>query len=302
MLLQELLDWANLLQDTEDRARVLSSLLPSMATEQQEEFVPAVLGAVGSIGYVKWRADVLVALAPYLPAALLPEAMQHARAIRDPEEQTRVLTALSPHRPATLLPEALAAARGIADEEQRVQALLALVDDLPPMLVRECLAAIQEIQDNDLCVNALVTLAPHASPAQQATIYAHALETARTAENGEQGVLNLCMLAAHLPAEQQPMVYAEALAATRTMTDTREQMAMLSTLAQELAAWSTQSTTNMESSLALWQANMRFLASYGRADLLSSLAALTPWLSVLVAANALVEIADTLLEVVQCWP
>jgi hypothetical protein len=81
----------------------------------------------------------LAALVPHLPeherAAVLKEALDAARSIGGEEDRSRALAALAPHWPeherASVLSEALDAARSMGDEEDRSRALAASVPHLP---------------------------------------------------------------------------------------------------------------------------------------------------------------------------
>ena len=65
------------------------------------------------------------AIAPYLPASLLPDALEIARTIMSECSRAEALTALVPYLP-EVLPEVLDVARTIMSEYSRAEALTAL--------------------------------------------------------------------------------------------------------------------------------------------------------------------------------
>src|SRR5260221_7656769 len=105
------------------------------------------------------RVEVLAALAPALPEALLREALEAARAIKHEGDRAQLLTALVPALPETLLREALEAARAIKHESYRAEVLAALVPALPEALLREALEAARAIKHESYRVQVFTGLA-----------------------------------------------------------------------------------------------------------------------------------------------
>ena len=114
------------------------------------------------------QAEGLIAIAPYLPSTLLPEALAKVREIRGgfggwliPYDDDRVLalTGLAPYLPENLLREALAIARAIGDEYNLAEALTGLAPYLPENLLREALVIARAIRDEDDRAEALTGLA-----------------------------------------------------------------------------------------------------------------------------------------------
>ncbi|MGC1717402.1 MAG: hypothetical protein WA746_00320, partial [Isosphaeraceae bacterium] len=108
-------------------------------------------------------------------------------------------------------------------------------------------------------------------------------------------------LAPHLPEAQQAGVYAEALDGARAITDLSERAWVLEALAPHLAVLS-RAITVTNNITAEWQESVCILAASGRPALLNGLKALMPWLVTLARPPMLREIAVTIRDVSRCWP
>jgi hypothetical protein len=86
----------------------------------------------------------------------------------------------------------------------------------------------------------------------------------------------------------------EALEAARAIADEQHRAAALGALASHLAT--------MPEQRRLWWETLPMLAARGRPDLLSDLAALTPWLEALATPEDLADIAQSIVDVSRCWP
>ncbi len=128
---------------------------------QHEIWTPA-----QGLAYVRQNQDAkkktagLREISPCLPPALLSEALEVARGIRDESDRAYELTLLAPHLPVSLLPEALEIARGIGSEYYRAWALTGLAPYLPEVLP-EALEIARAIGNGYFRAWALTGLAPY---------------------------------------------------------------------------------------------------------------------------------------------
>lgn len=97
-------------------------------------------------------------------------------------------------------------------------------------------------------------------------------------------------LAPHLP----PNLLPSALEAARAIADAQIRACALRELAPRIAVH--------RLSVQLWIPTLRLFATYGRQGLLSSLAALTPWLVTLTTEEDRARIAHAIIVVCRCWP
>jgi hypothetical protein len=92
------------------------------------------------------RVEALTALAPHLPADLMPRALDAAAALNENDffsssPRAKALAGLAPHLPADLMARALDAALTIRDHYSRVEALTALAPHLPASQLARALDA-----------------------------------------------------------------------------------------------------------------------------------------------------------------
>lgn len=149
------------------------------------------------------KAHALIALAPYLPADTLGEALDTATGIQLEGARARVLAALAPalpepQRSATLC-GALRAAQLTADEWTRSRALVALAPQLPGALLTEALGAARSIVDGKWRAPALSALAQRAPAAETYAAWREALETTLLIKDEYVRSRELVYLAPRLP-------------------------------------------------------------------------------------------------------
>ena len=154
--------------------------------------LPEALEVARAIGYESSRAEALTGLAPHLPESLLPEALEVARSIGDKYYRVEALTGLAPHLP-EVLPEALEVTRAIGYQSSRAEALIGLAPHLPENLFPKALEVARSIGDKYYRVEALTGLAPHLPE-----VLPEALEVTRAIEE-KYRARALIGLAPHLP-------------------------------------------------------------------------------------------------------
>lgn len=302
-MLDQALSAAYEIEDTTCRARVLSILAPQIPPNERYDVCEKALEDAETISYVRWRADVVATLAPHLPSKLLSDALEIARSMNDKEERARAITALAPHwKGGALIQEAFTIACAIANEERRSNALVSLVAFLPHELLLESLVATRTIENGEDRYNAIIKIAPYIPPDVQPTAYAEAFEAASTIVDPHQCCVALLRLAPRLPSGQQPAVYAEAFGAARAIPHDATRIEALTLFARNMSTWSVRSPSHKIAAMAIWQASMRLMAGYGRASFAESLEVLMPWLVALTTLEERVTFADTIDEIVRCWP
>jgi hypothetical protein len=170
----------------------------------------------------------------------------------------------------------------------RADFLHKLAPHLPPELAGKALAAARDIRDKRHRAAVLSTLAPHLPPHQQPTVLADALAAATAIADDDACAEALNALAPHLPPDLLPAALARAIQTEWYRTRA------LAALAPHLPT--------IPHYQQLWGETLPILAARGRSDLLSDLAALTPWLEALATPEELAAIAQSIVDVSRCWP
>jgi hypothetical protein len=241
-LLPQVLEAARVMGDGGARSQALAAVAPRLPKPLRAAAWADALAAAHN-GDVRARADLLAVLAPALPEALLPQALESARAIGDVRARSQALAALAARLPEPLragaCADALAAARGIGYEEDRAQALAALAPALPEALLPQALEAARAIADVQARSAALAALASELPP----PLVPRALDVARAIGDGEYRSRALAALAPMLPQPQRAGAWADALVAARAIEDVRARSQALAALApvlpepQRAGAW-----------------------------------------------------------------
>jgi len=118
------------IEEQADRLQAMVGLAPCMPEERRSKAMKEAVATAGQCDG-RDRADALAALAPHLPADLLPEALAVARTCEPDYVRAGALETLGSHVPAGLLPDALAAAQDIASNWGRYRALSGLLSRVP---------------------------------------------------------------------------------------------------------------------------------------------------------------------------
>ncbi|MEX2619645.1 MAG: hypothetical protein WD250_05450 [Egibacteraceae bacterium] len=200
-----------------DRFDALQALLPQLPPARAR----ALLSDLGWDLRDSARATTLAVLSPYLPAALLPEALTAAARIPDTRTRARVLTVLAPTVPAELVDSALTQAGSDPDVEVRAQAMAALAGRLVPgrqaAVLREALVAAAGIADAWSRARALTGIAVHVSPGAHAAVIGEALLVAAAITEEPPRANTVSIIASRLPAGQLPAVIEAGVRAARTL-------------------------------------------------------------------------------------
>ena len=224
-LLRPALEAARAINDAWDWARTIGELASHLPDPQRSDELAHALEAAQAI-----RDDlgldfqsVLRGLAPYLPADLLPRALEAARTTRDGPSRAYALTELAIHLPeahrAIWLGEALDAALAFQDEVDLNNILGKLAPYLPAELLGQALEASLAMDWDLTRAGALRVLAPYLP----AGSLGPALEAARAIQGNGARARALTVLSLRLPEAQRAGVLAEALEAARAIdVETRE--------------------------------------------------------------------------------
>ena len=226
-LLPKALDMARAIEEDECRAWALVALAAPLAETEREDVLAAATGFIqetlNSIFF--YGAGHFGALAR--PAALLPKALDMARAIEDDETRAQALIALAPHFPGTeredVLAEVLDAARSIGEERDRASTLATLARQLPPMAKRrtdalvEAVQIIWAIEDSSDRAMILADLAPELSSNRE--LLTESLQSARAIAEDADRSWALSRLAPYLPKAERVNALTEALRAAKAIGD-----------------------------------------------------------------------------------
>jgi TIR domain/NB-ARC domain len=216
-----------LVTDPLRRADALGKLAPYI-TELQ---LASTLSAATEDQY--WRAGVLVALAPYLPepdrSTALTDALAAVSAVSHPSSRAELLVELAPHLPARELAHAVRVAADITAPSPRVDALAALAPRLRGAELVDALNATLAIDDPYSRAHAIPDLAPYLTGEELADALAATRAMTELIPRAEA----LAALAPRLATEDVAREFADTLAGT---TSPYEQEAILTSLAPHLAA------------------------------------------------------------------
>jgi tetratricopeptide (TPR) repeat protein len=182
-----------------ERARTLVELAPFLRSAELEQALELVTPGRLDAGYGRAdygvdsaKARVIEGVAPYLPAELLPKALEHAETIGYLEQRSQALAALAPYLPPPLLDEALAAAHRMppgahADGKQggwrhnKADALVALAPYLPEparaTAIEEAVVTARAIDSRRGAAEQLVALVPLLPESPRSEVIVDALRT-----------------------------------------------------------------------------------------------------------------------------
>lgn len=192
-----------IIEQMSDEVRSQALSLMPQSLQQSPELITNVLAMTQKV-YGQYRANVLIGLAPYLPEALLPEALTIALDIDDPEaneysrtrslsglataprlhsdliekiqqqietfqeqdNKTQVLCALAPHLPLDQLDKNLEKVQTLEYEFRKAEILSDLALRLPSTQLPKILQALQAVEDESHKANILNALTPLLPPEQ----------------------------------------------------------------------------------------------------------------------------------------
>jgi hypothetical protein len=276
--------------ESSERARALAALVPQLPAKKRPAVVAQALAAVIATGDDS-TAEVLPALAPYLPATLLPQALAVAAAL---PPNVEALATLVPHLPTDQQPAVLAQAltdvTAIPLEGNRARDLAALAPYLPTELLAQALTTATALTFDAWRAHALTGLAPYLPSDQQPVVLAQALAAATAIPNGPGRAEALTGLAPHLPTDQQPAVLAQALTAATAIADDYYRAQALTGLAPHLP-------TDQRPAVLAQALTAAISREYNRDEALTRLAPLLPaelLPQALAAATALPNPVETL--------
>jgi len=306
--LAEALSAARQIDDPLNRIRAFSVVVPHLPEPERDSLLLEALRlAKGSDrrriypdtgDYL--REGALEVLAPHLPGALFPEALEVARRIwSDDTAKQKAIAHLAPYLPQALSDELIGLARAIRHETDRAAALIACMEHLPaakePPVLREAIrASLRYAGVSEKPSEFLSALAPHLSEELLRTVLDAALEireekyralvlaaigpalvdeqqrqaiaAALGFENQEVRAWALCALAPHLAQGNRSRIVAEALSAARGHLEGYDLAAALAELAPHLPAVDLQAT--LADVGAISNANARVMALLALHDVL----------------------------------
>ncbi|HEY0753982.1 MAG TPA: hypothetical protein VGD98_08490 [Ktedonobacteraceae bacterium] len=151
-----------LIADLAPRARELAGLAPYVQEPLRTDIAQEALDTIATLKDERERLDMLVEVAPGLPAGLLEQILEIVHVIPDEADRAGVLAELAPTLAQTpeLVAHALSIMYEIAEEEYLVLALEGLVAYLSQEQLQEALSRVREIEDDRYRAQALRTLTP----------------------------------------------------------------------------------------------------------------------------------------------
>ena len=315
-LLDETLTIARKIIGEYDRTQSLVAIVPHLRSDLQSSVCYDALSTARNIKDEYNRSKALVAVASCSPSSLkasrwrygekrrrkiascspsslkvsvLDEALATARSIKDRYRSTALIAVATqlPHDlQEPVIFEALIAAKSIEDEYERFEALANAMPHLPPLdgvifaMNGESIAKsiINELvvknKGNDKFWQTLATFAS-SLPLELNDLQTHfvgiVLAGAKTIQDKSYSAQILAAIFHHLPPDMQKTLFNDTFKAIRDIKDTNARFEALSAIASYLLA--------QPDSVQLWSETLLIIASRARFDLLSDLAALTPWIA-----------------------
>jgi hypothetical protein len=226
--------------DTRQQAELAAFLLATdcLSKTQTTTVQQLSLKAMRRITREEERAEILTLLLPYIPdetrEKTLAEALISAHAIEHKERRIKALASLASHmkgkaRKQTLT-KGLDAARAIANTKNRARALTALAPHLEGELLTEELASLCEIDDQRYRADVLVALAPNLEHDE----LAKGLTIAHTLKNVWYRTKAITGLIPYLKGEARENALAASIAAALAIESEQSQAEALTTLAPYL--------------------------------------------------------------------
>lgn len=148
------------------RRGTLTAVLPHVPDAERDLLINEVLGPNPNV----WT---LCAIARYLPPQLLASAVDHAFTLKTEFRRTQAFEALAPWLPAALLNQALRSLSNFSLDtpEDRGKALAYLVNRIPPGQQAAALTVVAKVHDPDMRAAMLIGVAPFVPPSLiQATL------------------------------------------------------------------------------------------------------------------------------------
>lgn len=156
------------------------------------------------------REKALIELAPVMPQAAMADGLAIALASTEDDDRSRALAALAPSLSAPQLSDARSSALTM-NELWRARTLVALAVRRPAPnheALQEALAAVRQIEHHSFRAHELMELAPHLPPSSRAAAFEEALDAARGIAEPWMRPDALRALAAALPADLLSRVFA----------------------------------------------------------------------------------------------
>lgn len=295
------LESTRLIANENARARAITLLGPHLPPR----LLSRALDIARSIANAEQRLSALLNLAPYLREesdVVLSDLLAITRGISFEYKRSRTLTDLIPLLPAHLLPEALNIARAIDDPFDRVNAYLALVKNLPAEQQRELIGEswklIKEIDNGYDAASALSAIAPLLPPAAARDLAQTAGMIIGSIMDDYDQASAITILAPLLAnpagnsAPSPPDRDAALEIGLRAAFSVPHQAQRTYLLAEGAAIWADMLDT--ERSYPLWRETLLRLAALPLADALLCLGALLPVIRKLGGETALLSIAQML--------
>jgi hypothetical protein len=211
------------------RAEALTCLLPHLTPDERVAVVAQAWAAIMAtdVELSSYRVRTVTALAPYLPADLLREALDTAALFKQQGNRAEVLTSILPYLPPgnreAVFDQAVTAASTIEWPPRRALALARLASHLAPEqrgpIVTQALAFATAIDDPRSRITALVNLLTNVPPGKRAPVLAEALTAVNSIAAPHDRAEALTGLAPFLPDGERGLIVAQALAAATSTHD-----------------------------------------------------------------------------------
>ncbi|MEE8566397.1 MAG: hypothetical protein V3S76_01500 [Candidatus Bipolaricaulota bacterium] len=184
-----------------------------------EELLRQALLATLAIEDWQIQAHYLIELVPYLPEAMLRDALGVIEKDLENWALWGKLRELAPHLSGEMLGEILVAVQGIGDWKARADALVGLAPHLSDKQLQETLVTARALENTGAQAFVLVKMIPHLPEVDRAGFLAEALEAARSAESYQYRVSTLTEVIRYLPEAKRDEILLEALVAASELEE-----------------------------------------------------------------------------------
>jgi hypothetical protein len=207
----------------QDRATILTSLLPYLPDPIRPGIWDEVLQIARELDRPDKKAEVMVGIVPHLPETMrnqvVAEALVVIRQMKGPKArlaydypQAHMVAGLAPYLPAGQMQhEALAIVQSIPTPEARVEGWVGLAPHLPLQLQADIVVAAQQMKDEYLQAGFLISLMPHLPGSLQARL----VEMTLAMQDDPRRAQTIGALAPYLPGALKTTALQEALTAAK---------------------------------------------------------------------------------------
>jgi hypothetical protein len=233
--LSEALGLARQIQRESDRVLVLGALMPQIPEKDRAGIIDEAFAELQQIRNIDAYSEAICAIALYLPAGLVPQALSSVQQFQDEPPDTNASKPKTPdNEQSSVFIQRLTLVMDSQPEQARVSALVALLPRLSPEkqpeIIREAFSLVQQAREEHIRMNAFGDIAPYLLP----ELLPDALIFSQQFKNIEYRVSVLGALIPRLPTEKHAKIIHEAFLLVKQIRDQHNRSQALDKIAQYL--------------------------------------------------------------------